>query len=135
MSPRIPLSSARLTLLARCVLASCILTIAIFAFSPPTAGLHAFSWDKADHFCAFFALTCAAIVAFPKRQLFWIALWVSVAGAAIELVQGLPFVHRDCNGWDWVADNIGIGAVVGVAIAAQIRSWLAAATRDEDPFS
>ncbi len=124
-SPRVRFQPTRMIWVARGGLAACIAITAVFAFSPPKAGLHVFSWDKADHFCAFFATTTAAIVSFPRQRLAWIALWASLAGASIELIQGLPFVHRDCDFWDWVADNIGIGAVIGLMIAAQLRLWLA----------
>ena len=133
MPPFASLTPARLTWLARGILALLIVVIGLYAFSPPTARLPAFSWDKADHFCAFFALTGAAVVAFPKTPLVWVALWVSIAGVGIELIQGLPAIHRDCDVWDWVADNIGVGAVMGVVAAAHIRNWLAAAAPDANP--
>jgi VanZ family protein len=128
MPPVAPLSPARTTWLVRGILGLVILVTAVYAFSPPSARLPEFSWDKADHFCAFFALTSAAVVAFPRRPLLWVAISVSLAGAGIELVQALPAVHRDCDVWDWVADNTGIAAVVGVIIAGRLRTWLAAAS-------
>ena len=65
-------------------------------------------WDKAEHFIAFYALTGLAVAAFPKRNLFVIAALLSAFGALIEIVQGLPIVHRDRDFWDWVADTIAI---------------------------
>src|ERR1700761_9151525 len=102
---------------ARLGLVGCALITAAFAFAPPRSGAHLFPWDKADHFSAFFAITTAGIVAFPRVRLVWIALVVSAAGAAIELVQGLSWVGRDCDVWDWVAENVAIGAVMGLVVA------------------
>lgn len=107
-------------------MAACSLVTVVFAFSPAGAGLHLFAWDKADHFASFFAIMTAAIVSFPRQPLWRIAVVVSAAGAGIELIQALPIVGRDCDVRDWVADNIGIGAVLGLVLCARIRRWLAA---------
>jgi hypothetical protein len=106
---------------ARVMLVVCVLVTVAFAFAPPSTGAHILPWDKADHFCAFFAITTAAVVSFPRTPVLWIAVAASALGAGIELVQALPVVDRDCDVWDWVAENIAIGAVVGVVIAASIR--------------
>ena len=55
----------------------------------------------------------------------WIAAAVSASGALVELIQGLPFVHRDMDPKDWAADTIAVLAVVGVVIAARVRRNLA----------
>jgi hypothetical protein len=109
------------TLAARLVLVVVALLTAAFAFAPPSSGAHLFPWDKADHFCAFFAITTAAVVAFPRASLLVIAAAVSAAGAGIELIQALPFVARDCDVMDWMAENAAIAAVFGVIFAADIR--------------
>ena len=111
--------------LGRLALAGCILITAWSAFAPPGAVRpHLFPWDKAEHFSAFFALTACALVAFPKAGLGRIAAGLSAFGAVIELIQALPFVHRDGDVRDWIADTVAIGAVVGVVIAARIRRSL-----------
>jgi len=106
---------------ARVMLVVCVLVTVAFAFAPPSAGAHVLPWDKADHFCAFFAITTAAVVSFPRMPVLWIAAGASALGAGIELVQALPMVNRDCDGWDWGAENSAIAAVIGVVIAAAIR--------------
>jgi hypothetical protein len=108
-------------LLARAGLCFCIAITLIFAFSPPKDGFSLFPWDKADHFTAYFVLMSGSIISFPNHRLITIAFWVSLSGAAIELIQGTPLVHRDCDVWDWVAENIAILAVVGVIIVAKLR--------------
>ncbi len=110
---------------ARVALAFCALLTAWGAFSPAGAvHPHLFPWDKAEHFSAFFALTACALAAFPRVKIVWIAAALSGCGALVELIQGLPFVHRDMDVKDWVADTVAILAVVGVVIVARVRREL-----------
>lgn len=88
---------------------------------PEASAPHLFPWDKADHFAAFFVLTTLAAAAFPRTPLLVIALWLSLAGSAIELVQAVPAVHRDCDIWDWVADAAAIGAALGPVFLGRWR--------------
>jgi hypothetical protein len=89
------------------------------AVAPPAQALHLTPWDKATHFIAFYALTGLAVAAFPKANLAAIAALLSAFGALIELVQGLPSVHRDRDFWDWVADSIAIAC----ALAPMLLYW------------
>ncbi len=89
------------------------------AVIPPRHAIQLVPWDKAEHFIAFYALTGLAVAAFPKRNLFGIAALLSGFGALIEIVQGLPLVHRDRDFWDWVADSIAIAA----ALAPMLLVW------------
>jgi hypothetical protein len=89
------------------------------AVIPPQHALQLVPWDKAEHFIAFYALTGLAAAAFPRRHLLGIALALSGFGALIEIVQGLPIVHRDKDFWDWVADTLAIGA----ALAPMLLVW------------
>jgi hypothetical protein len=82
------------------------------AVIPPRDALQLVPWDKAEHFIAFYVLTALAVVAFPKRNLFLLAALLSAFGALIEIVQGLPMVHRDRDFWDWVADTLAIASVL-----------------------
>ena len=50
-----------------------------------------------------------------------IAIGLSVAGAMIEVIQAMPFVARDADVFDWVADTVAIGAVMGSILAARLR--------------
>ena len=123
---RVQIPSRLILIAARASLAICVLLTAWGAFSPSGAvHPHLFPWDKAEHFSAFFALTACALAAFPKVRITWIAVAVSASGALVELIQGLPFVHRDMDPKDWVADTIAVLAVVGVVIAARVRRNLA----------
>ncbi|MDP9084407.1 MAG: hypothetical protein M3N50_11675 [Pseudomonadota bacterium] len=82
------------------------------AVMPVTEAARLIPWDKALHFIAFYGLTGLALAAFPKTRLWIIAASLSGVGALIEVVQGLPFVHRDEDFWDWVADTIAITAAM-----------------------
>ena len=112
--------------IGRAALAGCVLLTAWGAFAPGDEPRpHLFPWDKAEHFSAYFALTACALVAFPRASLRWIGGLLSASGAAVELIQALPFIHRDCDVKDWVADTVAICAVLGVVLAARIRRSLA----------
>jgi hypothetical protein len=92
------------------------------AFAPARQGGGGlFPWDKADHFSAFFVLTGLAVVALPRQPLWRIAAGIATVGALIEVIQGLPFVNRDCDFWDWVAELCAISAVYAVILAARLR--------------
>ncbi len=73
-------------------------------------------WDKAEHFVAYFLLAAllggALMLTFPRRRKIplWVLLIGFVYGAVDELLQ--PFVHRDAEILDWVADATGVWAAV-----------------------
>jgi len=96
------------------------------AFAPlRQGGAGLFPWDKADHFSAFFVLTGLAMVALPRQPLWRIAAGMAFVGAAIEVIQSLPFVGRDGDVWDWIAELCAISAVYAVILAARLRRTLA----------
>ena len=68
---------------------------------------------------AFYGLTGLAVAAFPRHKLTVIAVSLSAFGAFIEFVQGLSFVQRDRDVWDWVADTLAIAA----ALSPMILVW------------
>ena len=109
---------------ARLALAGALFITFWMAFSPPGHGPPLLPWDKAEHFLAFFVLAGLAIVALPGVSPAWLALALSATGALIELIQGLPFVHRDCDVWDWVADTIAVLSVMAVVTGVELRRWL-----------
>jgi hypothetical protein len=125
-------SILKLGKLAGVVLAAALLYTFYEAFKPPRLGGGLFPWDKADHFSAFFVLTGLATVAFARQPLWRIAAAMAAVGAAIELIQGLPWVGRDCDVWDWVAELVAISAVYAVILAARMRrSFAEQAAADE----
>ncbi|HKD23787.1 MAG TPA: hypothetical protein VKB71_17345 [Rhizomicrobium sp.] len=84
----------------------------VLAIVPEARAPHLFPWDKAEHFVAFFVLTSLAAAAYPRVALVLLGLWLSLFGCVIELAQALPFIHRDCDIWDWVADTVAIIAAL-----------------------
>ncbi|HEX3396240.1 MAG TPA: hypothetical protein VHS76_06030 [Steroidobacteraceae bacterium] len=113
--PRIPL----LLKIARVAFFAALIFTFYSAVVPPAHALRLTPWDKATHFIAFYTLTGLAVAAFPKCNLALIAALLSAFGALIEIVQGLPSVHRDRDFWDWVADSIAIAS----AMAPMLLSW------------
>jgi hypothetical protein len=106
------LRTSTLLPLARLAFFAALIFTFVMAVIPPAHAVHWVPWDKAQHFMAFYALTGLAAAAFPRTQLLLIALLLSAFGALIEVVQGLSFVNRDRDFWDWVADSIAITAAL-----------------------
>lgn len=96
----------------------------VSAFLPQHLLISVFHWDKAQHFAAFYVMTGLAVVAFPRTGLVGFGFALALFGALIEIVQGLPAVHRDLDYRDWIADCAGIVAVLGPILASKIRSQL-----------
>jgi len=74
--------------------------------------------DKIVHSLAYALITASFLLAVKCRTdcRLWaiIILGIAAVGVADEVTQ--PLVNRDCSGWDWVADLIGIAAGCGVAL-------------------
>jgi hypothetical protein len=93
---------------------------AIFAFvmavlpHPPELPGH--PSDKIQHVTAFVTLGLLAGLAYPSNTPLQLVLRLSLFGAVIELVQGIPAIHRDSSALDWIADTIACGLILaGVA--------------------
>ena len=74
-------------------------------------------WDKVQHFAAFATLTTLGVLAYGRARLLTGAIGLVLFGGLIEVVQGLPFVHRDADFHDWLADALAI-SIVAFAIWA-----------------
>jgi len=72
-------------------------------------------WDKVNHMIAFFTITFLARGAYPRLAVFRLFVLLASFGAFIELSQALPFIHRDAEWADWLADMMAI--VVGLIVA------------------
>lgn len=119
---RLPASahSARLLLVIRAAFWSALAVTFAIAEMPASRAPQLLPWDKAEHFLAFYVLTALAAAAYPRLPLALTALWLSLFGCTIELVQALPFVHRDCDVFDWVADVVAIAAAI---IPMGLEKW------------
>jgi VanZ family protein len=67
--------------------------------------------DKVQHIAAFLTLSVLAAQAYPRIPMWRIAMALSCFGAAIEIVQAIPIIHRDSEFLDWVADTVACVAV------------------------
>ena len=75
--------------------------------------------DKVMHVLAFLALGTLAAVAFPRPTILWLTVALALYGAAIELIQAIPALHRDSEIADLAADVIAaLLAVSGVRLFA-----------------
>jgi VanZ family protein len=108
---------------ARTIFAVAGIITFVAAVWPPSTAPHLFPWDKAEHFLAFYVLGVCAAVAFPRKSLLFILIGLSAFGAAIELVQALPFVHRDCDVWDWVTDTVAVLMTFAPTLIVPWRAW------------
>lgn len=89
---------------------------ALFAFvmavlpHPPGLPLH--PSDKVQHVTAFAVLGLLGARAFPATALGALVVRLSLFGAAIELFQAIPALHRDSDVLDWIADTLACGLVL-----------------------
>lgn len=77
--------------------------------------------DKFNHILAFTVMAALAVLGWPAVPRLAILLRLSFLGAAIEVVQAIPALHRDCDPRDWVADTLAVGTVLLVARLARAR--------------
>ena len=90
---------------------ACVLVVVIawLAFRPSTGADQGLPWDKANHALAFLVLTIVSARGWPGAGVWRLGAVMLLAGVAIEMIQGLPLVARDRDGWDVVADMAGFG--------------------------
>lgn len=117
LPPRRALFWARLALWITAILATGIAFGTLISGGGAVASL---GDDKTQHLLAFAVLVLPGIALRPRWTVALVIFALSF-GAAIELVQ--PFVGRQADLADWIADakGVGIGAVLGLALAAVIR--------------
>lgn len=78
--------------------------------------------DKFEHMLAFSVLALLGSIAYPAMPLFRLGERLSFLGAAIEVIQSIPRLHRDCDIRDWIADTIAATIVLGLVYLAR-RRW------------
>lgn len=81
---------------------------------PPSMPIDRFG-DKFAHMLAFAVLTVVARLAWPRTPIWIAGLLLSLYGAAIELLQTIPALHRDSDPRDWVADTAAIALALLLA--------------------
>ena len=71
--------------------------------------------DKVQHMIAFFTLGSLAAAGWRDRGLLALFVRLAAFGAAIELFQAIPALHRDAEILDWAADMLATAAALGIA--------------------
>lgn len=83
--------------------------------------------DKVQHMVAFATLALIALMAFGGLRYRFIFLGLAGFGAAIEVLQMIPALHRDAEFTDWLADCVAILGVLGVF---RVARWMAVRVSD-----
>ena len=73
--------------------------------------------DKVEHIIAFSALAVLASLAFPAFPPLRMIERLVFFGAAVEVLQSIPVLNRECDAMDWLADSIAVVVVVGIFAA------------------
>lgn len=82
------------------------------------------SSDKVQHMTAFFVITSLGCAAYRSLSRVKLMLAMTAFGAAIELVQMVPELHRDAEWSDWLADILAV--LLALAVAHLLESRRAA---------
>lgn len=85
-------------------------------------------WDKLEHAGAFFGLTLWFGGLIRRTRYVFLAFWMLLLGAGIELAQGYMGLGRDMDIHDFYADAIGV-AVAFVLLGAGLSHWAVYAER------
>ncbi|MBU2033787.1 MAG: hypothetical protein KKH37_08490 [Alphaproteobacteria bacterium] len=88
---------------------------AVMALLPLPPDLPITVGDKTQHMLAFFTLAVLAAGAYPRASLGQIGIALCVFGAAIELAQLIPMLHRTGDLMDWIADMAAVAAALLLA--------------------
>lgn len=99
---------------------TCIIAIEYLATTSRHFEVVEKSWDKANHFLAFFILFLLLSFAYPKFKLTYKSILLLLFGLQIESVQHfLPF--REFSFFDIFADGVGLG--IGGFIYPYVKKW------------
>ena len=107
--------------------AACALAL-VRALLPDTGSEPMGQWDKVVHASAFYVLTVLGAAAYPRARLWRVAVVIAGLGGLIELLQALPFIHRDASWADWAADWLGVTVAVTPTLVPTVRERLGGAT-------
>ena len=68
--------------------------------------------DKVQHIAAFLTLGALGSFAYPKTNPLHLGAGLSLFGAAIEILQLIPALHRDGDPLDWAADTAAVALII-----------------------
>lgn len=97
-----------------------LLVSTTFSLMPSQEVPAGFTWDKLNHWSAFFVLAFLACHAYPQRPFWQIALALLAYGVGIEVAQYFT-KYRSADVMDVVADSIGI---LGYAVCVWLNNAL-----------
>lgn len=97
-----------------------VITLLALVPQPPQVG--PLTSDKLQHLLAFAALSVGALLAYPQVAQVRLVLALAAYGAAIEIVQLVPALHRSSDVLDWLVD-VATVAVVLPAAGFVLRQW------------
>jgi VanZ family protein len=106
--------SARTQLWLRRAFFVCAAVAFVMALLPQPPEIPGEPGDKVQHMAAFFTLGALAATGWRDRGLPALFAWLAAFGAAIELFQAIPALHRDADITDWLADMLA--AAVALAL-------------------
>ncbi len=86
--------------------------------------------DKIQHMIAFFTLGSLAAAGWRNRRLVTLFAWLAGFGAAIELFQAIPALHRDSDVLDWLADMAAAAVALALVRLVVSRGKLGSARDD-----
>lgn len=98
-----------------------IVTAYIVAILPQAEAPRLGGSDKLDHMAAFFTITFLARLGYWRPRTAWLFMLAVGLGASIEVTQAIPFIHRDAELGDWIAD--AAASALGLAAATPILGW------------
>lgn len=101
-------------------------TAYVAAILPQRDAPHLGASDKVDHMAAFLAISVLARIGYRRVPVGLMLIVIAAFGGLIELTQALPFIHRDAEWGDWIADvaatAIGLTAAWPLLILADRRA-------------
>jgi peptidoglycan/LPS O-acetylase OafA/YrhL len=68
--------------------------------------------DKIQHIAAFLLLGALGSFAYPRTRPIYLGGGLSLFGAAIEILQLIPALHRDGDPLDWMADTAAVALII-----------------------
>lgn len=71
--------------------------------------------DKINHVAAFLTLALLGRSAYHFQPAWPLAAGLSLFGAFIEVSQAVPFLNRDANVGDWIADSLAV--LIGLGLS------------------
>ncbi|MXO74472.1 hypothetical protein GRI40_04445 [Altererythrobacter aerius] len=100
---------------------ACVLFAFVMALLPRPPALPGAPGDKVQHMIAFATLGCLAAAGWRDKPVIVLFAWLAVFGAAIELFQAIPALHRDADWVDWLADMAA--AAIALFAVRQVLDW------------